>query len=51
MGLRIKDSDEDVLIVSSPGVSTYDKKPEMSVFKIVKEFKKAILPINTTLLL
>lgn len=35
--------DEDVLIVSSPGVSTYDKKPEMSVFKIVSEFKKAIL--------
>lgn len=34
---------EDVLIVSSPNVSTYDKKPEMSVYKIVSEFKKAIL--------
>ncbi len=34
---------EDVFIVSSPSVSTYDKKPEMSLFKIVKEFKKAIL--------
>ncbi|HLE49110.1 MAG TPA: 2,3-bisphosphoglycerate-independent phosphoglycerate mutase [Patescibacteria group bacterium] len=34
---------EDDLIVSSPNVSTYDKKPEMSIFKIVKEFKKAIL--------
>lgn len=34
---------EDVLIVSSPGVSTYDKKPQMSVYKIVSEFKKAIL--------
>jgi 2,3-bisphosphoglycerate-independent phosphoglycerate mutase len=34
---------EDVEIVSSPGVSTYDKKPEMSVFKIVSEFKNAIL--------
>jgi len=36
-------SGEDVLIVSSPNVSTYDKKPEMSLFKIVSEFKKAIL--------
>lgn len=34
---------EDVLIVPSPNVSTYDKKPEMSVFKIVSEFKKAIM--------
>jgi len=34
---------EDVLIVPSPNVSTYDKKPEMSVYKIVSEFKKAIL--------
>jgi 2,3-bisphosphoglycerate-independent phosphoglycerate mutase len=34
---------EDVLIVSSPSVSTYDKKPEMSLFKVVSEFKKAIL--------
>ena len=36
-------SGEEVLIVPSPNVSTYDKKPEMSVFKIVNEFKKAIL--------
>lgn len=34
---------EDVVIVSSPNVSTYDKKPEMSVYKIVSEFKKAIM--------
>ncbi len=34
---------EDVLIVPSPNVSTYDKKPEMSLFKIVTEFKRAIL--------
>lgn len=33
---------EDVKIVPSPGVSTYDKKPEMSVYKILKEFKKAL---------
>lgn len=34
---------EDVLIVPSPNVATYDKRPQMSVFKIVAEFKKAIL--------
>lgn len=34
---------EDVVIVPSPKVSTYDKRPEMSVYKIVSEFKKAIL--------
>jgi 2,3-bisphosphoglycerate-independent phosphoglycerate mutase len=34
---------EESLIVSSPNVATYDKKPEMSVGKIVEEFKKAIL--------
>ncbi len=34
---------EDVLIVPSPNVSTYDKRPQMSVYKIVGEFKKAIL--------
>ncbi|KKR11170.1 MAG: 2,3-bisphosphoglycerate-independent phosphoglycerate mutase [Candidatus Woesebacteria bacterium GW2011_GWA1_39_21] len=34
---------EDVVIVSSPNVATYDKKPEMSVFKVVSEFKKAML--------
>lgn len=33
---------EEVKIVPSPSVATYDKKPEMSVFEIVKEFKKAI---------
>lgn len=33
---------EDVVIVPSPKVSTYDKKPEMSVFKLVQEFKKAL---------
>lgn len=33
---------EDVLIVPSPDVATYDKKPEMSIHKLVKEFKKAI---------
>src|SRR4030043_1112841 len=34
---------EESLIVSSPNVATYDRKPEMSVGKIVEEFKKAIL--------
>ena len=34
---------EDAVIVPSPNVSTYDKKPEMSVYKLVSEFKKAIL--------
>ena len=33
---------EDVEIVKSPSVATYDKKPEMSVFKLVKRFKKSI---------
>jgi 2,3-bisphosphoglycerate-independent phosphoglycerate mutase len=33
---------EDVLIVPSPKVSTYDKKPEMSIYKVVDEFKKAL---------
>ncbi len=33
---------EDVLIVPSPKVSTYDKKPEMSIRKIVSEFVKAL---------
>ncbi len=37
---------EEVFIVSSPGISTYDKKPQMSVFKIVSEFKKAIMEDN-----
>ena len=33
---------ESVLIVPSPKVPTYDTKPEMSAYKIVKEFKKAL---------
>lgn len=33
---------EDVEIVSSPNVATYDQKPEMSVFKLVKKFKRLI---------
>jgi 2,3-bisphosphoglycerate-independent phosphoglycerate mutase len=33
---------EDVIIVPSPKVPTYDKKPEMSVHKLVSEFEKAI---------
>lgn len=42
-GLREdKLSGEDDIIVPSPEVSTYDKKPEMSVDKLVEEFKKAV---------
>ena len=33
---------EDVEIISSPNVSTYDKKPEMSVRKLVAKFKHLI---------
>lgn len=33
---------EDVLIVPSPKVATYDKKPEMSLPKLVSEFKKQL---------
>lgn len=33
---------EEVLIVPSPKVPTYDKKPEMSVGKLTDEFKKVI---------
>ena len=33
---------EDVIIVPSPKVGTYDKKPEMSVYQIVDEFYKQI---------
>lgn len=33
---------EDVLIVPSPKVATYDKKPEMSVYKVVDELQKAL---------
>ena len=35
-------SGEEVSIVASPKVATYDKKPEMSVFKLVSEFKKQL---------
>lgn len=33
---------EEVLIIPSPKVSTYDKKPEMSLAKIVKEFGRQV---------
>lgn len=33
---------EEVLIIPSPKVATYDKKPQMSVHKIVKQFVKAV---------
>lgn len=33
---------EDVLIVPSPKVATYDKKPEMSVMDLAYEFKKVL---------
>lgn len=33
---------EDVLIVPSPKVSTYDKKPEMSVDELTEEFKRVL---------
>ena len=33
---------EEVSIVASPKVATYDKKPEMSVFRLVKEFRKRL---------
>lgn len=33
---------EEVDIVASPRVATYDKKPEMSLFKIISHFKKNI---------
>lgn len=42
-GLReARQKEEDVLIVPSPKVPTYDKKPEMSVFKLAEEFKKVL---------
>lgn len=37
---------EDVLIVPSPKVATYDKKPDMSTKKIVKEFITALNKSN-----
>jgi 2,3-bisphosphoglycerate-independent phosphoglycerate mutase len=33
---------EEVAIVSSPNVATYDKKPQMSVFKVVEKFKAGL---------
>ena len=33
---------EDRIIIPSPKVATYDKKPEMSVYEIAEEFEKAI---------
>lgn len=42
-GMREKPYEgEDVVIIPSPKVPTYDKKPEMSVYKLVEEFKKAL---------
>ena len=34
---------EDVVIVPSPKVATYDKKPEMSLPKLISEFKKQLV--------
>ncbi|MFV1916993.1 MAG: alkaline phosphatase family protein, partial [Patescibacteria group bacterium] len=33
---------EDVEIIASPHVATYDKKPQMSTFKVVNKFKKLL---------
>src|SRR5258708_38767180 len=33
---------EDTLIVPSPNVATYDKKPEMSIWELTDEFKKTL---------
>ncbi len=42
-GLReVKFEGEDVHIVPSPKVATYDKQPEMSLPKLVEEFKKEL---------
>ncbi|HWA51563.1 MAG TPA: 2,3-bisphosphoglycerate-independent phosphoglycerate mutase [Patescibacteria group bacterium] len=42
-GLREeKQEGEDVAIVPSPHVPTYDKKPEMSVYSLTEEFKKVL---------
>jgi len=42
-GMRSKTfPNEDVKIVPSAKVPTYDKKPEMSVYQIVSEYKKAL---------
>jgi len=39
---EMRASGEDVVIVPSPKVATYDKKPDMSVFKLVAEFRKEL---------
>lgn len=42
-GLReAKFANEDVIVVPSPKVPTYDKKPEMNAWGIVKEVKRAL---------
>jgi len=42
-GMRAKGFEgEDAVIIPSPKVATYDKKPEMSLFKIIDEFKRQI---------
>ncbi len=33
---------EEIVIIPSPSVATYDKKPEMSAFKLVKKFKNLL---------
>lgn len=38
----VKFAGEDTIIVPSPRVATYDKKPEMNVHGIVKKFKKEL---------
>ncbi len=38
----VRYSGEEVIIVPSPKVATYDKKPEMSLWKVVHEFQKQI---------
>lgn len=42
---------EDVVIVPSPKVSTYDKKPEMSTFEIVREVKRGLQKKKYSLLI
>lgn len=41
-GMREPFPGEEAVIVSSPKVSTYDQKPEMAVFDIVRKFKQAV---------
>lgn len=37
---------EDVVIIPSPKVATYDKKPEMSIYKLINMFKKQLKKNN-----